>query len=102
MDLGLRRRELHLESYPVNLREFLLLKNRFQVSDHEVRQLSNVVNQSRLGERYCDVVSNPLLYRLNNNRLGRVRLGDCHTHAFGFELSAQNVEQIARAEDLQR
>ena len=49
-----------------------------------------------------DVVGEAFLHRLDDDRPGRIGLGRRHADAFGFELGAQDVEQVARAEHLQR
>ena len=54
------------------------------------------------GDGNGDVVGQPLLHRLDDDRPWRIVRGRCDTNAFCFELLTQDVQQVARAEHLQR
>ena len=102
VDLRLRGRELELQLDPKYLRELLLLVDGIERRDIEIGELADVVLEARLGDRDRDVVGEPLLHRLDDDRRRRIGLGGGDAHAFGFELVAQDVEQVAGAEHLQR
>jgi hypothetical protein len=102
VNFGLRSRKFQFQIDPESLGKFGLLVDRLERVDLKLGKLADVVLKAGLRDRDCDVVGEPLLHRLDDDR--RRWVGPCtgDADAFRFKLRAKYVEQVARPEYFQR
>ena len=102
MHLSFSGSKLHRQGDAKYLIQLFLVVDRLQRNRIEGREFTHVMRQPWLGDGNGNVVGQPISQRFNNHRPWRIVAGGGHAHAFGFELIAQHLEQVARAKHLQR
>src|SRR5512139_2631656 len=102
MDLSLGGGKLHPESDAVCFFKLLLLIDCLKGERIERRQLADIVDEPRLGEWKGDVVLGAFVQRVDRNRRGWPLFGRRDTNAFDFQLLSENLQEVPRAENLER
>ncbi len=99
---GLGGDELHLQRDAEHFLQFVLIIDRCEAGKVDAGELLDIVCQTRFGDRNSDVIGQPVLHWLDDHLAWRIVRGRGDTNAFCFKLVTQDVEQIPRAEHLQR